>query len=293
MTESVKEDAIVEVKKVCCKAGYRFLLRDVDWTVKPGEHWVVFGMNGSGKTTLLSIIAGFKHYTKGTVKVFGEEYNNDNILGIRRKIGLVSASFFDKHYTKESILNIVLSGKHGTLSLDEDITLHDVRLAKDLLCELKLGDKIDYSFDTLSKGERQNVLIARALFSNPDILILDEPCTGLDIYNRSYLFETIEELSKRKELTIIYVTHYVEEIIPLFDKILLLRQGTVYAQGNTKDLIREDIFCDFLGYPVGITVDQNGRYQAQVKTSSNLIQLLYGETIQPSDKQTAEGEGQT
>lgn len=290
MTHVVEESNIIELKKVCCKAGYRFLLRDVDWAVKPGEHWVVFGMNGSGKTTLLSIIAGFKHYTKGTVKVFDEEYTNENILGIRRKIGLVSASFFDRYYTKESVLNIVLSGKYGTLSLDEDITLQDVRLAKELLCELKLEDKIDCSFETLSKGERQNVLIARALFSNPDILILDEPCTGLDIYNRSYLFQTIEELSKRKELTIIYVTHYVEEITPLFDKILLLRQGTVYAKGKTKDLITEDVFCDFLGYPVEIRLDERGRYQADVKTKSNMIQLLYQNEISEKLQQEQGGE---
>ncbi len=277
MTHIAEDINVIELKKVCCKAGYRFLLRDVEWAVKPGEHWVVFGMNGSGKTTLLSIIAGFKHYTQGIVKVFGQEFTNENILGIRRKIGLVSASFFDRYYTKESVLNIVLSGKHGTLSLDEDITLQDVRLAKDLLCELKLEDKIDCSFETLSKGERQNVLIARALFSNPDILILDEPCTGLDIYNRSYLFQTIEALSKRKELTIIYVTHYVEEIIPLFDKTLLLRSGTVYAKGDTKDLITEEVFCDFLGHSVNIRVDDNGRYRADVKTESNLIRLLYPE----------------
>ena len=88
---------VIDLEHVSCKAGYKYLLRDVNWQVKPAEHWVVFGMNGSGKTTLLSMIAGFKHYTGGTIKVFGEEFSNDNILAIRRRVGWVSSSFFDRY----------------------------------------------------------------------------------------------------------------------------------------------------------------------------------------------------
>jgi len=267
-------DYVIELDKVSCKAGYKYLLRDINWKVKPGEHWVVFGMNGSGKTTLLSIIAGFKHFTSGTVKVFGEEFSNENILDIRRKIGWVSSSFFDKYYSKESALDIVLSGKHGILSLHEDIDLKDVVLAKDLLTELRLGDKINRTFDMLSKGERQNVLIARALFSNPDILILDEPCTGFDVYNRSYLFSTIEELSKKKDLTIIYVTHYVEEIIPLFKKTFLLKNGHTFAQGETEELFCDDIIKELLGYDATIEKDDDGTYRLKVETHSSLVDLL-------------------
>lgn len=265
---------VIELNKVSCKAGYRYLLKDITWQVKPGEHWAVFGMNGSGKTTLLSIIAGFKHYTGGKVTVFGEVFSNDNILNIRKRIGWVSASFFDKYYTKESALHIVLSGKYGTLGLGEDITLDDVRLAKDLLIELHLEDKINRPFDMLSKGERQNVLIARALFSNPDILILDEPCTGLDVYNRSYLFSTIEELSKMKNLTIIYVTHYVEEIIPLFQKTLLLKNGHIFAKGATEEMFTDAMMQELLGYPVAIKQEDDGSYRMNVSTHSSLVNLL-------------------
>lgn len=266
-------DTIIELKKVCCKAGYKYLLKDVNWEVKKGEHWAVFGMNGSGKTTLLSIIAAFKHYTGGSVIVFGEPFSNENVLEVRKKIGWVSASFFDKHYSRESALDIVLSGRNGTLGLDDNITLEDVWLAKALLTELKLGDKIDRTFDMFSKGERQNILIARALISNPDILILDEPCNGLDVYNRSYLFSTIQELSRKKDLTIIYVTHYVEEILPLFDKILLLRNGHVFAKGVTEEVLCDDVMRAFLGYDV--TVErQNGVYRLAVETESSLTDLL-------------------
>ena len=267
-------DNIVEVDNLSCKVGYKYLLHDVTWKVKQGEHWVVFGMNGSGKTTLLSIIAGFRHFTSGSVKVFGEAFPNENILDIRKRTGWVSASFFDKYYSRESALNIVLAGKNGTLGLSNDITLDDVDLAKNLLETLKLGDKINRTFDMLSKGERQNVLIARALFPNPEILILDEPCTGLDIYNRSYLFDTINQLSKKKKLTIIYVTHYVEEIIPLFDKILYLKNGNVFAQGEKNKLLTRPMLTELLGYPVELFTEHNGTYRLNVETHSTLSDVF-------------------
>lgn len=267
-------DYIVEVDKLSCKVGYKYLLHDVTWKVKQGEHWVVFGMNGSGKTTLLSIIAGFRHFTSGSVKVFGEAFSNENILDIRKRTGWVSASFFDKYYSRESALNIVLSGKNGTLGLSNDITLDDVVLAKDLLETLNLGDKINRTFDMLSKGERQNVLIARALLPDPDMLILDEPCTGLDIYNRSYLFDTINQLSEKKKLTIIYVTHYVEEIIPLFDRILYLKNGNIFSQGEKKDLMTQPMLTELLGYPVELYSERNGTYRLNVEAHSDLAGVL-------------------
>lgn len=267
-------DYAIALKNVSCKAGYRYLLKDITWNVKPGEHWVVFGMNGCGKTTLLSIVAGFKHFTGGTVELFGEQFSNENILDIRKRIGWVSSSFFDKYYFKESVLHIVLSGKHGSLGLAPDINLQDVSLAKSLLTELGLHDKINRPFDLLSKGERQNVLIARALFSNPDILILDEPCTGLDIYNRSYLFSTIEALSQQRKITLIYVTHYVEEITPLFQKTLFLKNGHIFAQGATKDLFCDAMLQELLGYPVQVRMGQDGLYQLKVETQSSLTKLF-------------------
>lgn len=246
------EEYMIEARHISCKIGHRYLLHDITWQVRPGEHWVVFGMNGCGKTTLLSIIAGFQRYTAGELKILGEELTGDNLLALRKRIGWVSSSFFDKCYSRESAVDIVLSGKFGTLGLDEGITLEDRKLAKQLLEELHLEGRVNYTFDMLSKGERQNVLIARALFSRPDILVLDEPCTGLDIYNRQYLFETIDALAARKRLTIIYVTHYAEEISALFDRCLLLKNGRIFAQGATEALFRQEILSELLGYSVAI-----------------------------------------
>lgn len=269
------KDPIIELNNVSCKIGYRNLLKNVNWQVNPGDHWVVFGMNGSGKTTLLSMIAGYRHFTSGELKVFGEKMTNDNILSVRKKIGWVSASFFDQLYSKESALDIVLSGLTGTMGLDDTITIEDVILAKELLTELQLGDKIDRSFDMLSKGERQNVLIARALITDPDILILDEPCTGLDVYNRGYLFNVIEALSANKTLTIIYVTHYVEEIIPLFDKMIILKNGAIFAKNTTTALMDNETFKELLGYPVNVHKDDKERYWLEVVTQSRIHEILH------------------
>jgi len=268
------DNIVITLEHVSCKCGYRYLLKDINWTVKQGEHWVVFGMNGSGKTTLLSMIAGFKQQTQGSIKVFGQKFSNENILALRQKIGWVSTSFFDKYYSRESALNIVLSGKNGTLGLDDDIILDDVRRAKQLLQHLNLGDKINRTFDTFSKGERQNILIARALINNPEILILDEPCSGLDIYNRSYLFNTLEKMSSQKKLTIIYVTHYIEEIHPLFQKMLLLKNGSVFAQEDIQKLMNDETFTTLLEYPVQLVQGNDAIYKASIKTNSILPDFL-------------------
>ena len=264
---------IVKMKDLGLKMGNQFLLKNIDWEVRKGEHWIVFGMNGCGKTTLLSIVAGFMEYTHGSLEVFGKEYSDETIYELRKKIGWVSGSFFDKCLAREIVLDIVLSGKFGTLGIDADITDEDVRHAKALLKELRLGSKINYPFDFLSKGERQNVLIARALMSNPELLVLDEPCTGLDIFSREYLLSTIKDLAVNTSVTIIFVTHHTEEILDVIPNCMLLKKGKCYAQGKTKELFSSEILSDFLMYPVEVQ-RENGRITVNLDVHSNIKTIL-------------------
>ena len=272
--EKTAEYPILRVSKLGCKSGHRYLLKGVDWEVKAGEHWLVFGMNGCGKTTLLSIVAGFKQHTEGSVERFGQLISADTAVSDRKKIGFVSASFFGKLYGNESAINIVFSGLSGTLGIDGEIPLDEIKRARGLLDAFHLADRADYPFSMFSKGEQQSILIARALINNPPLLILDEPCTGLDIYNREYLFETITELSGRKDLAIIYVTHYVEEILPVFSKTLLLKGGMSFQTGNTSELIHSEVFSSFMEYPVRISQDENGRYAIKLDCKSSLMDKL-------------------
>ena len=257
-------DKIVTVEKLCVQSSSRYLLRDINWEVKRGEQWVVFGLNGSGKTTLLSVIAGFKEPTAGRVTVFGEAYSQANLLKNRRRIGWVSSSFFDKYYTRESALNIVLSGLSGTLGITGAISEEDVLKAKALLAEWHFGDRIDMPFSLLSKGERQNILIARALIAEPEILVLDEPGTGLDVLAREYLLQKINTLADRRQMTIIYVTHYPEEIQPIFQHCLILREGQIAASGPTSALLSSACLSEALQAAVTVKQEADGRFNLRV-----------------------------
>lgn len=265
---------IIETQKLCCRSGQRYLIGDISWQVAQGEHWCVFGLNGCGKTTLLSIIAGFKQPTGGTLQVFGEPYRAENILAHRRRIGWVSSSFFDQYYHKESALSIVLSGKTGGFGLDETITAPDIKRAKALLGELRLAERINHPFGMLSKGERQNVLLARALLASPDILILDEPCSGLDVIAREYVLGTVRDLAENTDITVIYVTHYTEEILDIFQHTLMLKHGRQYAKGWTEELFTQERLSDFLDQPVTVQRDGCGRVQLAAEVYSHVRELV-------------------
>lgn len=264
---------IIEMSKLGLKLGHRFILKNIDWHVNEGEHWVVFGLNGSGKTTLLSTIAGYNAHTHGDLKVLGQNYSDDTILPLRKKIGWVSSSFFDKYYSRETALEIVLSGLFGTLGLSYDITTKDVVKAKALLTELRLKSKISHPYDLLSKGEQQRVLLARALIANPQVLILDEPGTGLDVFNREYLLSTVQDLAQSTKITIIYVTHYTEEILQVFKNCLLLKNGLIYTEGLTKDIFNSKFLSKFLDYPVN-AVRQKDRINVTLNVNSQIKNLL-------------------
>ena len=200
----------------------------------------MFGLNGCGKTTLLSVIAGYGNYTSGTVEVLGMDYTEDTTQYMRSRIGFVSSSFFTKYFKYETVLHVVLSGLTGTLGVNFKISNQDVIRAKKLLTELEVEDKANQAFQELSKGEQQKVLIARALVANPEILILDEPSTGLDLYARDKMLRFIKKIAD-EDITIIYVTHYLEEVVETFDQCLVLKEGEIYAKGRTEEILNQDL----------------------------------------------------
>lgn len=260
---------VIDVKDLALKTGEKYLLKDINWQVKPGEHWLIFGMNGSGKTTLLSILAGYKYKSWGSVQIFNQEYAEDNILDIRSRIGWVSASFFDQIYHDEAVRDIVLSGKFGTVGLDEGLSDNDYKYADKLLDSLNIADKAELPFKFLSKGERQNVLIARAFMGKAEILFLDEPCSGLDIIAREKFLHTISILAKQEKITIVYVTHYTEEILTdVFKQTLFLKDGLCYKQGATKDLFTSELLSSFLGHAVQVENSTPYGYKVSIKDAT-------------------------
>lgn len=264
---------IIQIEHLSFKVGQRYLLKDIDWSVKRGEHWAVFGANGSGKTTLLSIIAGFDQYTQGQLRVFGEPFTRENILALRSRIGWVSSSFYDKCLHQENVLDIVLGGLNGTLGVRGKIEDQQIIRAKQLLKELRVGDKVNAGFDMLSKGERQSVLLARALIAEPEILILDEPASGLDVLAREYLLSTVHDLAELSDMTIIYVTHYTEEILTIFEHVLLLQNGRVFGQGLAKDCLTAPVLSKLMGHPVELIM-QEGRRYVTMSVASHVPELM-------------------
>jgi iron complex transport system ATP-binding protein len=269
----MNNETVIELNGLSCCVGSRYLVNQISWKINRDDHWVVFGLNGCGKTSLLSIIAGYRGFTGGSLKVFGKEYSLHNIIEIRKQIGWVSSSFFDKFYNKETALSIVLSGLFGTLGMSYHVRNKDIKRAKELMNRFKIGNRINHPYDLLSKGERQNVLLARAFISNPKILILDEPVTGLDILAREHMLSIIRELSKMDNMTIIYVTHYTEEVLDIFDKCFLMSNGLLYKAGLTEDLFTDREISAFLNFPVRI-LRIGDRLQAEINVKSNVISIM-------------------
>ena len=241
---------VIQADNLGFQVGRQYLLRGINLRIARGEHWLIYGQNGCGKTTLLSILAGFRQQTEGTLALFGQDFTNDNVLAVRQRIGWISSSFFDARYHAERVLDIVLSGKFGTYGLSTEITSSDYRRAMALLEALGLGDKYYQSYDRLSKGQRQNVLIARVFMQKPDLLLLDEPCSGLDVLAKARFMTLLGELMQNERLTVLFVTHEVGQVKDLFEQTLLLRNGRLFDQGPTSAMFSDDKLSAFFQQPV-------------------------------------------
>jgi len=237
--------ALIEAKDLTLKKGSKYILKNINWEIQEQENWVLFGLNGCGKTTLLSILAGYQGTKEGKNYLFGEEITKENFLDLRKRVGFVSSSFFDRYLEREIIQDIVWAGKFGTLGLIDEISDEDVRKGKALLTRLGLKSKMRYPYDCLSKGQQQRVLIARALMAEPEILLLDEPCSGLDIIAREKFLHDIQDLAEEKGITIVYVTHHTEEILPFFNKAALMKNGELVATGDLKEIFSDEVLTDF------------------------------------------------
>lgn len=244
---------VVETQGVGLKRGAKNILKDINWQVEAGDRWILYGLNGSGKTTLLSVLSGYQSGTAGSLKLFGQDINEENIIALRRRIGWVSTSFYDQYLHYESIMDIVLAGKQGTLGISDDtISDADVRKAKSLLTQLGLRRMMRYAYDMLSRGQKQKVLLARAMMNDCELLLLDEPCSGLDILSRARVLYNLERYVQNTEKTLIYVAHHTDEILPFFNKAILLQQGSIHSQGRVADVFTEENLLQFFQIPATV-----------------------------------------
>ncbi|KJF28192.1 molybdenum ABC transporter ATP-binding protein [Clostridium aceticum] len=242
---------MIKAKWVSLIRDSKYILKDINWSVSTGEHWAILGLNGSGKTSLLNMINGYIFPSKGEMEVLDSTFGASDLRELRKSIGWVSTALQERLYVKESAEEIVMSGKFAMIGLFEEPNKADKDLANHLLERLNCAHLAKRSYESLSQGEKQKVLIARALMSSPRLLILDEPCTGLDIFAKEQLLSMIEGLSQEKSApTLIYVTHRTEEILPIFNHTLLLRKGEIHSSGKTEEVLTSNNLSNFFEAPI-------------------------------------------
>ncbi len=225
--------AILEVSGLSIRRGPVHILDDVHWRVEPGQHWAMLGANGSGKTSLLSALAGYFMPTAGEITVLGRRFGESDWRELRRHIGLVSSAIRQRMADAEPALETVVSGKYAMIDFWGRVSRADRARAMRLLREIECEHLAERPWVFLSQGERQRVLIGRALMPRPRLLILDEPCAGLDPAAREHFLQFLQRLGSRKHApTLVLVTHHVEEIMPVFSHVLILRAGKVLAAGK-------------------------------------------------------------
>jgi iron complex transport system ATP-binding protein len=257
-------DAVLEFADVTVKRGQSTLLDGVDWTVEEDERWVILGPNGAGKTTLLQVAAAQIHPTSGVAAVLGEVLGTVDVFDLRPRIGLTSAALADRIPRRELVRDVVVSASYSVLGRwREHYDELDHERARALLTEVGAGHLLDRTFGTLSEGERKRVQIARALMTDPELLLLDEPAAGLDLGGREDLVSTLSVLAM-DELSpaTVLVSHHVEEIPPGFTHALLLRRGKVVASGPVEQVLTEQVVSATFGMPLKLT-HSDGRWAAR------------------------------
>ncbi len=237
-TRPLVKPPVLEVRRLRVERGRTAILRGVEWRVAPGENWVILGANGSGKTSLLKALTGFLSPTSGEISLLGQVYGESDWRELRLQIGVVTSAFTMSIPPSEPVTDTVVSGKYAQLDLWHAGTRADRIAAKTLLRLVGLTRIAEREWAYLSQGERQRVLIARALMARPRLLILDEPCAGLDPVAREKFLRFVERLARsRHSPALVLVTHHVEEITPAFTHTLLLRGGRVVAAGPRRAVL--------------------------------------------------------
>lgn len=248
---------------VTVTAGGRQVLGPIDWTIEAGERWALLGPNGAGKTTLLTLLGAERHPTSGRVVVLGHEIGRTDLRVLRRSIGHIGHNIADRLPHHEHVIDLVLTGKGSILApwwgeFDDD----DRARASALLAQLRCSHVEHQSFGRCSQGERQRVLLARALFANSELLLLDEPAMGVDLPGREALVMALDELANSLNApTTVHVAHTLEEL-PAVTHALLIRDGKSVAMGPAHEVLTSEALSETYGIEVKVTTDE-GRYFAR------------------------------
>ena len=247
------------------------ILDGISWCVQRGEHWAILGANGSGKTSLLSALTAYKAPTDGSIEVLGERYGESDWRELRKKIGIVSSSVRQMMADDEPVLKSIISGKYAVIDFWGRVGKSDRAAAVKILRQVECTHLAERPWRVLSQGERQRVLIGRAIMARPRVLILDEPCAGLDPVARENFLRFVEKLGAQKNApALILVTHHVEEIAPVFSHVLLLQNGCALASGKKSVVLKSHLLTQAFGAAIKVRT-KRGRYALDISRSDRLV----------------------
>lgn len=254
---------MISLRHLTLRREDSLILDDVSLEIAKGENWVILGRNGSGKTTILEMINGYLFPSSGSVEVLGNEYGRCDVREVRKQIGYIGPSLMEKLSLRDPVWEVVATGAFAFLRFYQRIPEDVKAKALELLEDMNLGRLAHHPFGTLSQGERKKAMLARCLIADPELLIMDEPCAGLDLYEREKLLAEVDKL-RRRDVTVVYVTHHVEEIVPLFTHVALLRGGRLAGAGPKRDVLTDAMIRAAYDVPAEVEWD-NGRPWIKIK----------------------------
>ena len=229
---------VLEISNLKIQRSGVTILDGVSWRVEQGQHWAILGANGSGKTSLLSALTGYLMPTAGEIVLLGKKYGRTDWRELRKSVGIVSSSVRQMMADDEPALETVVSGKFAMIDFWGRLSRADRSRGLKILRQIECSYLAERQWRVLSQGERQRILIGRALMARPRILILDEPCAGLDPAAREHFLQFLQRLGKgRNAPALVLVTHHVEEIMPVFSRALILKDGAVLASGKKLETV--------------------------------------------------------
>lgn len=251
-------ESLIELENVSVIKDGKHILRDINWSITPNENWAVIGKNGSGKSFLLRLLSANLQPSKGIIKVFEKQFGKVSLWDLKKKIGLVSDLLQSQYPNENKVIDVVYSGYFSSIGVYDPIDSRMKKSADKILKFLGISHLKGRRFSELSHGEQRKALIARSLVFNPRLLVLDEPCTGLDIPAREEFLKAIQKLAEHGH-NIIFVTHHIEEVMPLINHVLFIKNGQIFNKGPKEKMMKEDILKNVLGYDFKL-IKKGGRY---------------------------------
>ena len=254
---------MIELKQISFVRNERYILENISLSIHKNQNWVILGKNGSGKTTLINILFGYLWPTYGSVRIAGETYGEYPLSELQKKIGILQSSYQEERLQRSlTVKDIIASGLLNSIGIYSELSPEESEKLELLLANNSWIKNPNQLYSLLSSGEKKKVLLLRALIANPEILILDEPCSSLDLAAREDFFSLFEKY-KADGRCIILITHRTDEIPDYFDYALLLREGKIIASG-----LKEEVFNSknlSLTYGVNVElIEKNGQYYTNV-----------------------------